>query len=304
MRHPVIPVAMLVSLATYAAACAPAPAPTPAPTPAVNAATREAPPAPSPEPTAEAPPPAPAPRPASPVASPSSPGDTLALERNPGQTPPLPDVAFPAPAAIEGHPGAPGPSPSMGPEDAPVILFVFSDFQCPVCRRAVEPLKKLVRDLAPDVRVVFKQMALPSHPRARGAAIASLAAFRAGHFFAFHDRLFASQRELDDATLRAHAEAVGADLATYDDALQDPALGAQVDHESAVGTTLGVRGTPGFIVNGKVSVGWGSYAGLEGTVRGAVEAWRASGLPRGLETARRLTAETDPNAAEALFPSK
>ncbi len=300
MRRSLPPVILL--LWTLAGACAPPPAPPPP----SNVGPSARPPVATERPATTPPAAAtetrpPARTPSEPVAAPQ---DTLALERNPGQTPPLPDTTFPAPAAVENHPGAPGPSPAMGPEDAPVVVFVFSDFQCPVCRRAVEPLKKLVRDHDPDVRVVFKHMALPSHPRARGAAIASLAAFRAGRFFAFHDRVFTAQRDLDDASLRAHAEAVGADLATFDAALADAALGAQVDHESAVGATLGVRGTPGFIVNGKVSVGWGSYAGLAGTVKAAIAAWRESGLPRGLETARRLTADADPGAAEALFPAK
>ena len=61
-------------------------------------------------------------------------------------------------------------SRSLGPDDAPVKVFVFSDFQCPVCRRVVEPVKKLARDYGPKVQIVFKQNALKMHRNAEIAA--------------------------------------------------------------------------------------------------------------------------------------
>src|SRR6185369_7655646 len=98
----------------------------------------------------------------------------------------------PAPAPVEGLDGAPGPSPAYGPAAAPVYVFVLTDFQCPVCRRAVEPLKYLARRYPNDVRLVVKQNALVSHNRAAAAAAASIAAFRQGKYWAFADRLFES----------------------------------------------------------------------------------------------------------------
>src|SRR4051812_11038349 len=86
--------------------------------------------------------------------------ETIALENTPGSTPPLADATEPAPAPMEGLEGAPGPSPAYGPVAAPVYVFVLTDFQCPVCRRAVEPLKYLARRYPTDVRLVIKQNAL------------------------------------------------------------------------------------------------------------------------------------------------
>src|SRR5690348_12792266 len=89
--------------------------------------------------------------------------ETIALEGTPGSTAPLTDATQPAPAPMEGLDGAPGPSPAYGPASAPVYVFVLTDFQCPVCRRAVEPLKYLARRYPNDVRLVVKQNALVSH---------------------------------------------------------------------------------------------------------------------------------------------
>jgi hypothetical protein len=127
---------------------------------------------------------------------PLAPDEILALERDPGATLAIRQVEV---RAGPPHPelgGAPGPSPAMGPETAPVKVFVFSDFQCPVCRRVVEPLKQLVRTHPDEVQIVFKHHALVTHRRAARAAAASIAAYRQGKFWEYHDLVFQNQRFL------------------------------------------------------------------------------------------------------------
>src|SRR5688572_17149975 len=96
--------------------------------------------------------------------------EVLALEHTPGSTPPLEDAKQAAPAPVSGLEGAPGVSPAYGPATAPVYVFLLTDFQCPVCRRVVEPLKYLARRYPNDVRVVVKHNALVTHNRAAAAA--------------------------------------------------------------------------------------------------------------------------------------
>ncbi len=83
-----------------------------------------------------------------------------------GSTPPLAHNVDPAPAPVAGLVGTPGASPGFGPENAPVRIFLFTDFQCGVCPRVVEPLKHLARAYPDDVRIVLKQNALATHGRA------------------------------------------------------------------------------------------------------------------------------------------
>ena len=67
--------------------------------------------------------------------------DTKALESAPASTDPLVDVVAPATIPLPGLDGTPDSSPAAGRLDAPVRVTIFSDYQCPVCRRALEPLK-------------------------------------------------------------------------------------------------------------------------------------------------------------------
>lgn len=264
-----------------------------------------APPVAAPTPTPVAPPdpvPTPTPAPAEVSATPAEPDDKT-LERTPGLTPVLPLVKVPAPPAVKGLAGTPGESPAMGPNDAIVKVFMFSDFQCPVCRRAVEPMKKLARAYPDDVQIIFKHHALSSHQRAGPSARATIAAMRQGRFWEMHDRLFDQQQLLDDATLSSTAQMVGCDLAQYEKDLVDPALAAQVAYESAQAQALDAPGTPAFFVNGEKTVGWGSYMGLESQVRRAVEDGKkllADGVPRA-EVAKKLTAAKSPEIAKILY---
>ncbi|HYI00946.1 DsbA family protein, partial [Hyalangium sp.] len=142
-------------------------------------------------------------------------------------------------------------SPTQGPADALVTMVEFTDFQCPFCSRANATVKQVQEDYGNKLRLVVKQHPLPFHPRARPAAIASLAAHNQGKFFAYHDKLFANQSRLDDASLETFAKEVGLDMKRWKKDLADPKLAAIVDRDAALAQSLGARGTPGFFVNGR-----------------------------------------------------
>jgi len=142
-------------------------------------------------------------------------------------------------------------SPSMGPADALVTMVEFTDFQCPFCARANATVKQIQEDYGKQLRLVVKQHPLPFHPRARPAALASLAAQQQGKFFEYHDKLFANQQALDDASLETFAKELGLDVKRWKKDMADPKLGAIVDRDAALAQSLGARGTPGFFVNGR-----------------------------------------------------
>ena len=217
--------------------------------------------------------------------------DMKALESQPGASAPLRDEKVDDGPGHEDLLGSAGISPASGPADALVRVYVFSDFQCPVCRRVVEPVKELLKRHPKDVQVIFKQNALEMHRHAAGAAAASLAAMRQGKFWAYHDLLFQNQRELQPTALLRYAEALGLDMATFKADMNSEAIQQQIVHERDVATRLGARGTPGFFINGRKLVGWGSYGGFKSMVEMALK--KAKGLvDQGTsrsEVARRAT---------------
>lgn len=154
------------------------------------------------------------------------------------------------------------PGHTAGPDDALVTIVTFSDFECPYCARLV-PVLEAVRAHHPEVRIVFRHMPLPFHPRAELAAEAAVAASVQGKFWAMHDRIFAQKDKLERADLERHARAIGLDMDEFRRALDERRYREAVASESASGTALGVRGTPTLFINGTPLGGAPSYDHLQ-----------------------------------------
>src|SRR3954447_18880763 len=71
-------------------------------------------------------------------------------------------------------------NPQLGPNEAPVTIVAFSDFECPFCGRVVPTLKQLEKDYGNKIRVVWKNQPLPFHQNAMPAAEAAMEAFAQG----------------------------------------------------------------------------------------------------------------------------
>jgi protein-disulfide isomerase len=165
-----------------------------------------------------------------------------------------------APAAAAPTPAAKvdiqvGSAPVKGPKSAPVTVVAFSDFQCPFCSRAVPILKQIEDNYKNKVRIAFKNLPLPFHNNAQGAAEAALAANEQGKFWEFHDKLFANQQNLDRASLEKYAQELGLNMAKFKAALDSGKFKKQIEDDSKLAGTVGATGTPTFFVNGKSVVG-------------------------------------------------
>ncbi|OFX19739.1 MAG: hypothetical protein A2V77_15100 [Anaeromyxobacter sp. RBG_16_69_14] len=171
-------------------------------------------------------------------------------------------------------------SPQRGPSDAWVTVVEFADFECPYCRSEEAVVEEVESVYAGDLRFVFKHFPLTSiHPHAQAAAIAASCAGDQGKFWEMHNLLF--KGALDGAALLADAEQVpGLDVAAWQACIATPDPAKRVAQDVALATSLGIDGTPTFVVNGVEVVG----AVPEGELRSAIDHARAvavaSGIPR------------------------
>jgi len=150
-------------------------------------------------------------------------------------------------------------APTKGPDNAPVTIVEFSDFQCPFCAKVVPTLKRIEEAYKDRVRIVWKHLPLSIHEDARGAALAAEVARKQGKFWEFHDRLFANQDKLGPEDLKAHAKDLELDLARFEADMQKAEEKKRIDADVAEAATLGVSGTPGFFVNGRFVYGAQPY---------------------------------------------
>jgi protein-disulfide isomerase len=145
--------------------------------------------------------------------------------------------------------------PPKGNVNAPVVVKVFSDLQCPACRAAhlsvTEPLLEAYKD---KVRFDFMHFPLQSiHPYALRAAMASECAADQGKFWEYVDIAYQNQQELSARALEEWATELGLDGDLFkrciDSQIKKKAVLA--DYEAA--RDLGLQGTPTFLVNEKIT---------------------------------------------------
>ena len=143
-------------------------------------------------------------------------------------------------------------APFLGAADAPVTLVEFTDYQCPFCRRhTASVMPQLVKDYVETgkLRYVMREFPIASlHPEAVKGAEAALCAKDQGKYWEMHDLLFAEQRKMSVADLRAHGEALGLDMAAFNACLDEDKYAAAVKASIEEGARAGVRGTPSFFV--------------------------------------------------------
>lgn len=152
--------------------------------------------------------------------------------------------------------------PSLGPEDGPVTIVEFSDFQCPYCSKVVPSLHKIHEEYPDQVRVVFRQYPLPNHRHAQKAAEASLCAQDQGRFWEMHDSLFENQKNLGLDQIKSLAAELDLDEAAFATCLESGVHADQIQADLRDGAMAGVSGTPAIFVNGKALGGAVPYEDL------------------------------------------
>lgn len=140
--------------------------------------------------------------------------------------------------------------PSMGPDDAPVTIVQFAEYQCPYCGTARETVEKVMAEYEGKVRMVYRDFPLGFHDRAVPAAVAANCAGEQGKYWEMHNKLMDDQRSLEDATFQAYARQLELDLKAFETCQADPAQAAEVQADLEDGQQAGVSGTPAFFING------------------------------------------------------
>jgi len=138
-----------------------------------------------------------------------------------------------------------------GSASAPVVIVEFSDFSCPFCHAAEATMKDLLAKYQGKVSLAYRDFPLRDiHPHAELAAEASRCASAQGHFWEYHDLLFANPQKQERDDLVAYAKTAGLDPTGFETCLDKGEFRAQIDQDIQEGSRVGVSGTPGFFING------------------------------------------------------
>ena len=155
-------------------------------------------------------------------------------------------------------------NPSIGNQKGDVTIVEFFDYNCGYCKRALPDIQKLV-DEDKNVRVVFKELPILS-PASLMAAQWAVAAHKQGKYFDYHKALMDHKGNYDEASLSKIAKDLGLDVNRMaKDAMSD-ATREDITKSLDASKALGIQGTPGFIINGKIYPGYLGEDGLKQAV--------------------------------------
>lgn len=138
--------------------------------------------------------------------------------------------------------------------NAKITILEISDYQCPYCKRAAGALKEALKDYSSDeVRIIHKHLPLDFHEFSESAAIAAECARQQGreYFERISDAFFESQFNSDKEIRRIAKKNSGMDYKKWETCYDYESTKNIVDGDKAWANSLGISGTPMFIINGK-----------------------------------------------------
>ncbi|MFH1534188.1 MAG: DsbA family protein [Nitrospirota bacterium] len=164
----------------------------------------------------------------------------------------------------------------LGDEDAPVTLVEFSDFQCPYCRSfyndTYSEIKKNFVDTG-KVKFVYRDYPLSFHDGAFPAALAAECARDQGGndtYFSMHDMIFDGQNALGTGTVEipeedlvVYAQNLNLDMDEFGECFESEKFKDEIYKDQSVGQSIGINGTPGFVLEGQIISGAQPYSVFE-----------------------------------------
>lgn len=138
-----------------------------------------------------------------------------------------------------------------GAKNADVVLYEWSDFQCPYCGRFHPTMVQIMKEYEGKVKWVYRHFPLSFHPNATPAANASECASEQGKFWEFADVMFTSQDQLSDDFYKKVAGDLKLNMGKFNDCYSAKKYQAKITQQLNDGSAAGVSGTPGTIIVAK-----------------------------------------------------
>lgn len=161
--------------------------------------------------------------------------------------------------------------PVKGNKNAKITIVEFSEYQCPYCARFYEnAYQDILKDYVNTgkAKVVFRDLPLDFHPGAMPAALAANCARDQGGdamYFKMHDKLFENQKtifadttKIDD-TMKQMASQLGLNSTKFASCYDSEKYKDEIEKDIADAASVGIRGTPAFIINGQYISGAQPY---------------------------------------------
>jgi protein-disulfide isomerase len=141
---------------------------------------------------------------------------------------------------------------AQGPENAPVTLVEYGDYQCPYCADVHSMIQSIAKTMGANLRFVFRHMPLNEmHPYAQYAAEAAEAAGAQGKFWEMHHGIYDHQSDLGSDLVHRLALTLELDMPRFEADMEARRFRPRVKRDFMGAMRSGVAATPAFFINGE-----------------------------------------------------
>lgn len=154
--------------------------------------------------------------------------------------------------------------PTIGPENAKVIIIEAGCFKCQYTKQEVPIINKIMKNYEGKVRLIYKDFPISSlHPDASLVSEAARCANEQNKFWEYYKILFDNQDKTSIEDLKQYAKELNLNITQFNECLNTNKYKSAVDKEIQDGVTAGIYGTPTIFINDQVFVGPKTYSELK-----------------------------------------
>lgn len=152
-------------------------------------------------------------------------------------------------------------SPVGGNPKGDVTIVEFFDYSCGYCKMAQASVEKFIGE-DKNVRLIYKEYPILGQASV-DASKAALASVAQGKYVAFHNALMKAKDKLSMETILKLAKETGLDADKLKKDMEAEKIGKIIEANHEMAASMGVRGTPGFIIGNKLYPGALNEEGLK-----------------------------------------
>lgn len=159
----------------------------------------------------------------------------------------------------------------LGNPNGRVTMVEFFDYNCGFCKRALGDMQAMIKD-DPNLRVVLKELPIlgPGSVEAAKVAVAVRMQDPTGEkYAAFHQSLMGARGQANQVSALAAAREAGLDMGRLDADLNSAEIKDTLAETSQLARTLGINGTPGYVIGDAIIPGAIGAVGLKERVQTA-----------------------------------
>ena len=154
---------------------------------------------------------------------------------------------------------------TLGNPKGDVTMVEFFDYNCGYCKRAMADMMDLLKT-DPKLKIVLKEFPVLGEGSVQAAQVAAALSLQdksGKKYLDFHQKLLGSRGQADKTRALVAAKEAGADMARLEKDMNSPEVRAALEESFKLAETLGLNGTPSYVINDDVVIGAVGLASLK-----------------------------------------